>query len=411
MYDVPWWTHIDTRIDTHIDTHNRISENLHLSTISQYKGSFNFPRCNFEMNTQRLKRRCLLTVAMSLSCVRLAASLSRSLGFEVRRTNASQRGELEAKLMDQATTSPLAVNTVKGAGGGGGFAKSSGNKKAQVKTQAAAHAKVLKSHGVVRIDNVLTGELADKLRERVYALREDSEAKVAQGTLARVACFADVLLKENRCDMTLPLDQQWAIEAMASILVESPVGSTLEKGLGKAALLREWSCLMSDPGSSRQVVHPDTPFQKGSDVPVLYTCFVALQDVSLEMGPTTWLPRTHTQACHDQFFDETLSDGQDLSPKDKLLKETPIVLGLLPKGSCAIFDSRLLHCGGANHSPDKSRALMYCSFQNPKVTNPGNPGSIRREILNEAYTLSELMNDLKSFQKGKAMNRLAVAER
>jgi hypothetical protein len=48
------------------------------------------------------------------------------------------------------------------------------------------------------------------------------------------------------------------------------------------------------------------------------------------------------------------------------------VLGLLPKGCCAIFDSRTLHCGGANRS-DKSRALFYFTFKNPKIGDPGNP--------------------------------------
>lgn len=48
------------------------------------------------------------------------------------------------------------------------------------------------------------------------------------------------------------------------------------------------------------------------------------------------------------------------------------VLGLLPKGCCAIFDSRTLHCGGANRS-DTSRALFYFTFKNPKIGDPGNP--------------------------------------
>jgi ectoine hydroxylase-related dioxygenase (phytanoyl-CoA dioxygenase family) len=72
--------------------------------------------------------------------------------------------------------------------------------------------------------------------------------------------------------------------------------------LGKDAILYELSCMMRDPNSQRQVVHPDTPHKEEA---VLYTCFVALQDISIDMGPTTWLPRTHTQEMHERFQDES----------------------------------------------------------------------------------------------------------
>lgn len=76
------------------------------------------------------------------------------------------------------------------------------------------------------------------------------------------------------------------------------------------------------------------------------------------------------------------------------------VLGTLPKGCCAIFDSRLLHAGGANTS-NTSRALLYCSFQNPKVTNVGNPGSIRPNLIGK-WTLEKLQQELTKYQKGKS---------
>jgi ectoine hydroxylase-related dioxygenase (phytanoyl-CoA dioxygenase family) len=168
--------------------------------------------------------------------------------------------------------------------------------------------------------------------------------------------------------------------------------------------LYELSCMMSDPGSQRQVVHPDTPCASANEDPVLYTCFVALQDVQLDMGPTTWLPGTHTVDNHRLFRDESTPDGQDENNKDKLLRTKPSVIGLLPKGSCGIFDSRLLHCGGANTSPT-SRAIFYISFKSPKITNPGNPGSIRRDYISK-FTLSELEKELTLYAKGKDSPRI-----
>ena len=119
------------------------------------------------------------------------------------------------------------------------------------------------------------------------------------------------------------------------------------------AVLYELSCLMSDPGSQQQVVHPD-PFFANREA-VLYTCLIALQDVRLDIGLTTWYPGTNTGAAHEAFKGE--------ATKDELLKTYPAVLGTLSKGPCAIYDSRCLHCGTANKSMN-SRSLFYFSFKN-----------------------------------------------
>eukprot|EP00980_Cylindrotheca_fusiformis_P012161 scaffold2939_cov123-Cylindrotheca_fusiformis.AAC.5 len=325
-----------------------------------------------------------------------------------------QRGQYEGELLDSSSNSssqniPLEANFVKGASGGGGFGGASsggGSKKSLLKTQGTAHANVLKQQGVVRIDNVLPGPLADEIREKVFALRKESEALVESGELPSLARFANVLLKENRVDLTIPLGadddgaEEWVAQALSSVLVNSPVGSVIQNLLGSKALLYEWSCLVSDPSSNRQVMHPDTPYK---EEPVLLTCFIALQDIELDMGPTMWMPETHDSAeIHAQFQDERKPSEEDeavLSPKDQLLVSRPTVLGTLPKGCCAIFDSRVLHAGGANTS-STSRAILYFTFQNPKVTNVGNPGSIRPYLIGQ-WTLQKLQNELTKYQKGK----------
>ena len=97
-------------------------------------------------------------------------------------------------------------------------------------------------------------------------------------------------------------------------------------------------------------MHPDNPMIAGRDDPTLLTCFIALQDVNLKMGPTVYMPRTNTEEIHAAFKDEVVADGKLESPKDELLRTRKTVLGTLQKGSCAIYDSRLLHCGSANRS-------------------------------------------------------------
>jgi ectoine hydroxylase-related dioxygenase (phytanoyl-CoA dioxygenase family) len=303
-----------------------------------------------------------------------------------------ERGILEAELM-KSTGSPLQPSISKGTGTAKGFAASTaGTKPSDLKAAAKIHAKELKKAGVVRIDNVLTNEMADKLREYVFDLRKKSEEQVKKNEVKAIERFADVLLKENRCDLTIPLDDDLVVDALLYILQKTPVTQTVSSILGKEAVLYELSCLISDPGSHRQVTHPDTPCNANSDEPVLYTCFMALQDIETDMGPTTWIPNTHNMEAHEQFQDDAVDASTGESPKDTLLRRKPSVLGLLHKGSCAIFDSRLLHCGGSNTS-NTSRALFYFSFKSPKVGYPGNPGSIRRKLLSK-YTITSLEKEL-----------------
>ena len=315
---------------------------------------------------------------------------------------------------------PLKASIVKvrGTGKSGGFGKAGGSssksgiKSAANKVEAKTHSKILLKDGVVRIDNVLSPKVADRMRDHVYALRRKAEDEVKAGTVQPIQRFANVLLKKDRCDLTIPLgnDDDIVTDALNEVLRESAVGQTIATILGDDAVLYELSCLMSDAGSQRQVVHPDTPFIEGQG-PVLYTCFIALQDVRLDMGPTAWLPGTHTAQAHDAFKDNNSILGE--SRKDALVRNQPAVLGTLSKGSCAIFDSRCLHCGTANKSGD-SRALFYFSFKNAQVGYPGNPASIRLELGSAKVSMKAMEEDLELYSKGQGhplIDRLAATMR
>lgn len=333
--------------------------------------------------------------------------------YQVQEQLIIDRGALEEELMANNYT-PLQANKPKKIrGGSGGFASkntATPSSAAALREQGKAHAKILEKEGVVRIDHVLSHDTVDELREFVFSLKETAEQQVESKQVKSLSRFADVLLRTNRCDLLIPLGPDIVTKALYEAFVSSPVRYTIEALLTKKAVLQELSCLMSYPGSQRQVMHPDTPYGAmgglSKDEPVLYTCFIALQDVKEDMGPTVWLPQTHTQEAHDRFKDEQVPVNGEESPKDELLRTTPAKLGMLPKGACGIFDSRLLHCGGANRSEDgTTRAIFYCSFKNPKIGYPGNPPSIRPELVSK-LTLEELCKDLQNYPKGKPCPRL-----
>jgi ectoine hydroxylase-related dioxygenase (phytanoyl-CoA dioxygenase family) len=277
-----------------------------------------------------------------------------------------QRGELEASIM-AGMESPILL-------------------------RQQPYAESLRTEGVVRIDRVLPDHLADAMHTYVSSLRDRSNEAIKNGDAIHSDRFANVLLHTNRCDLKIPLGPSQVQETLRSILLKSPVRNVFETLLGPNATLYELSCLISDPGSQRQNVHPDHPCLH-NDHPLVVTCFVALQDITLDMGPTIWLPKTHCVTAHERFQSirvECMLDSPE-SPKDRLLRTTPCVVGILPKGSCVLFDSRLLHCGGANSS-NSSRALLYVSFKHPNVRYPGNVGSIGYGLKEASLPWHELCN-------------------
>ena len=141
----------------------------------------------------------------------------------------------------------------------------------------------------------------------------------------------------------------------------------------KKARLWEVAAIVSVPGAAPQIVHADVMWEPQ---PVLLTAFVALQPVSRAMGPTRFLPRTHSKPHPARVV--ARGDATELGEKPP-----PSWLGLLETGDAAIYDGRLLHCGGANRA-DGPRVLLYVTFQSEAADGKG-----------EADTLDQLVRELR----------------
>lgn len=255
---------------------------------------------------------------------------------------------------------------------------------------------ILEENGVVRINNVLSKETAQILHSYICEAKVDAERSISEGKLDIRSRFTDALLKKNRYDFLLPIEESTAvIRGLYETLVVNKVLSTIiSSRFGNDAELYELGALISDPGSDRQVIHPDIPFQ--SQQPVrennennhnsmpLLTCFISLQEIDQSMGGTIFLPKTNTEEHHRLLKDHSARDG--------MLQTSPNKLSTLGVGDCSLYDARLLHAGGANSS-NKRRILFYFTFRNPSLPNPrlpNNPGSIRRELKERNLTLSQI---------------------
>ena len=119
-----------------------------------------------------------------------------------------------------------------------------------------------------------------------------------------------------------------------------PVGAAFAELCGPDAVLRECSAVVSAPGSPPQPCHSDT---KWTEDLVLATCFVALQDIGPELGPTRFLPDTATSKAHALLADALAAP--DAAAAVVAYAETVSQLAVLDAGDATLYESRLQHAG------------------------------------------------------------------
>lgn len=244
-------------------------------------------------------------------------------------------------------------------------------------------AAALASDGCVRLESVLSPDAARAALAAVPAALADALAAVDAGEEAGTDRLGDVLCTSNRYDLLLDPDEDGPLPAAMRSALAGPLGDLLEDALGPDAIMHEFSVLIADPGAPRQPLHPDTPFQEHAP---LVTCFMALQDVTADMGPTIFVPGTHTEAAHGEFYGDNAS-------KEALLGGVTVRASTLSAGDVSVFDSRCLHAGSENVS-DTRRAMCYFTFANPRADLSGvTPGSIRPHARGK-FTLKDLRQHL-----------------
>eukprot|EP00979_Chaetoceros_neogracilis_P008963 scaffold2014_cov213-Chaetoceros_neogracile.AAC.7 len=256
----------------------------------------------------------------------------------------------------------------------------------------------LATRGVVRVDDGLSASTAQKLQDFVDDTLESSLVEVSTFKVPRNFRFANVLEKTNRWDMLLPFDDNQEegespsaimLEAMNELLGEGgKIGPIIEDILGEDAVLYELACLISDPGSNRQEIHPDIVYSK-DEIPLI-ACFVSLQDIDSTMGPTVFIPDSVSEDHHRRINDDTLADA--------MLQNIPSCISTLKMGDCSLYNPTVLHAGGGNVS-NRRRRLFYFTFLASSVKDPSsdfNPGSINPILKQRNLTLKEVRESLKS---------------
>lgn len=290
------------------------------------------------------------------------------------------------KLSDKASSS----TKTRGSGGGFGGGDLTPDKRwTKNKALALQQKQRLLDDGLVRINNALSSKACESLRKHVLQEVETTAA------LYKESCKNDAI--------DFRLEDHYGIEPGRSCrtdfllsLLSPPVSAALEElfhaKTGKLrslyeslvttdGILYELASVVTSRGSDRQCIHPDVPFQ--STAP-LFVVFLALQDVTTTMGPTTFLRATHTETANAAFEHK----GDEF---DSLLQEAHAFEACLQAGDLVVFDARILHCGNANLA-DIDRALFNFSFRSPLVVGDiGYKGSMRPEYTRQEIKLGDVL--------------------
>jgi len=291
-----------------------------------------------------------------------------------------------------------------------------GEESTSAQSCADDHLASLTADGYVILRNVLSENLCDVLREHV--LRTSDEGK----RLLRSDLFGNIHEPDKRSDLKLDLCQP-VVDSLNSF--GERCGGLLTSAVGGRAKVVELAAITSCSGAVSQRVHADTMHginrflsseiempstvrerteqdsededgdedlgnvlrAVATETAKIYTSLIALQDITTDMGPTHVWPGTHTVQHHATLLTLRSRDNLSVAEADKAFSVEHKKMAL-SKGDLVLYDSRVMHCGGANFS-DTRRSVMCISVMGPGFRPDGSTWSLLHSLRNQ-MTLDRL---------------------
>eukprot|EP00930_Biecheleria_cincta_P029856 TRINITY_DN20716_c0_g1_i1.p1 TRINITY_DN20716_c0_g1~~TRINITY_DN20716_c0_g1_i1.p1 ORF type:complete len:399 (-),score=86.63 TRINITY_DN20716_c0_g1_i1:33-1229(-) len=265
-------------------------------------------------------------------------------------------------------------------------------------SEADCNVEQLEKEGYVVLKGVLDKEECEVLREHVLLC---TDAGLQQ---ERFDLFGDIQAADNRSDLKLDLCEP-VVKALDKF--SQRCGELLRRICGGDVRIVELAAISSSKGAVAQPVHADTMHgvtrflqsdlalpdagprgdlsededaegdvgkivqAVATDTALIFTSLLALQDIEPEMGPTHVWPGTNTVEHHATLW-STSASGKKLST----VSDADEAFGVahrqmtLKQGDLVLYDSRTMHCGGANSS-DKRRAVFCVSVMGPGIRPDG----------------------------------------
>lgn len=287
-----------------------------------------------------------------------------------------------------------------------------------ISTECVRLAKTVREDGVVRVNSVLSMEMASSLRAAVLDELECMRDDVRRDASLSKDYFyvpAEIHFSTTRGYILLPFRDRKSeqsgdnnkdrrivkatkelfhpgspLSELFADLCSTPNDGTTHSNTNTAdPILYDFCALRTEPGTARQLVHSDTPYQK---TPALYCAFIALQDVSIPMGGTMFFKGTHDtlKSSERRQFDV----GGEITD-DMLQSFSNPACVHMNAGDAVLFDMRVLHAGLPNlETLGAQRILLAVTFRNPNARGElGHRPNLRPDYVNR-FTLKTFQEEL-----------------
>ena len=216
-------------------------------------------------------------------------------------------------------------------------------------------------NGYLILEKLFTEEGLDALRRRAEWIASGEathvpeqyrqvEPRVAQGELA---------VEEYVLSLRKLSHMAWYDEVMLAHARDLRITDRIAAMLGPDLKLYQDQLFMKPPRvGSRQKYHQDQPLGFHIDPPeLMVTCWLALDDATLENGCLRVLPGTHRNGA---LPGEVIQEYEQRAVQGDLPEEVPL---MLMAGECSLHHGHLLHCSEPNLSGKRRRgyATHYVS--------------------------------------------------
>lgn len=163
-----------------------------------------------------------------------------------------------------------------------------------------------------------------------------------------------VARKINQCVEHDTVFMELARDSRILDLVESLIGPDIK--------LYGSQCFMKPPGGVEKPYHQDSAYFT-IEPRNLVTCWIALDDVTVENGCLWVIPGSHRGELFDHSQPWQVGDRVDMQIPDDLIDRTSETAVVMPAGSCSFHHSVLMHRSGPNqtHIHRRGLAIHYMS--------------------------------------------------
>ena len=227
-----------------------------------------------------------------------------------------------------------------------------------------------KRNGFVVMEDMLSREQLEALRERITAVAEgrvpgfpekDIEFEPSTDGSSR----SSAIRKINRCAENDSVFLEHASNPRILGVVDTLIGSDIK--------LFASQCFMKPPGGVEKPYHQDSAYFTIEPLS-LVTCWIALDDVTIENGCMWVIPGSHHGEVYDHSQEWDVGGRKDMQVPDQFLdlsREIPITIRA---GSCSFHHSVLLHRSGRNQTNTSRRGLaVHYMSSRSRWTHPSLP--------------------------------------